>query len=81
MRTFLGFFYLYIWGPLFKSVNGLIKEKVTHFVFFNAHRAYAGKRKKNCLIQIILVGVTISPLRAVLPLPPQKSGYATGRYW
>ena len=34
MSTFLGFFIYMFDGPLFKSVNGLIKEKVTHFVFF-----------------------------------------------
>ena len=35
MSTFLGFFIYMFGGPFFKSVNGLIKEKVTHFVYFN----------------------------------------------
>ena len=36
----LGFYIYMFGGPLFKSVNSLIKEKVTRFVYFNAQRAY-----------------------------------------
>ena len=36
---FFRFFIYMFGGPLFKSLNGFNKEKVTHFVSFNEHRA------------------------------------------
>ena len=69
MSDFLGFFIYTLDEPLFKSVNGLIKEKLAHVVLFiYAHRVYPGKKWLN---SNNLVGVTISALRIKSPRSPK----------
>ena len=47
-------------GPLFKSENGKIKEKVMRFVFF-MHTVHIQDKEKKRLIQIILVWKRLAP--------------------